>query len=156
MYLLYPRMQYSGFYDALKNIADQFGADIPTVRGDGGPYWEDGIAADAYYAAIERENESRAPSAEKLATLTSLVNPNLAADKGDLERIWTHMVLFDEHTWTASNSITRSHQPGSRPSACSKGLPRGRCGSVGCIAGAQQHGEHCGFDLRRQRQPHRL
>jgi alpha-mannosidase len=102
----FPRMQYSGFYDALKNIADQFGTDIPTVRGDGGPYWEDGMAADAYYAAIERENESRAPSAEKLATLTSLVNPNLAADKGDLERIWTHMILFDEHTWTASNSIT--------------------------------------------------
>ena len=50
----YPRMQYSGFYDALKNIADQFGDNIPTVRGDGGPYWEDGMAADAYYAAMER------------------------------------------------------------------------------------------------------
>lgn len=102
----YPKMQYSGFYDALKNIADQFGDNIPTVRGDGGPYWEDGMAADAYYSAIERENESRGPSAEKLATLTSLVNPNLAADKVDLDRMWTHMVLFDEHTWTASNSIT--------------------------------------------------
>jgi alpha-mannosidase len=102
----YPKMQYSGFYDALKNIADQLGDGIPTVRGDGGPYWEDGMAADAYYSAIERENESRGPSAEKLATLTSLVNPNLAADKVDLDRMWTHMVLFDEHTWTASNSIT--------------------------------------------------
>jgi alpha-mannosidase len=102
----YPKMQYSGFYEALKNIADQFGDSIPTVRGDGGPYWEDGMAADAYYSAIERENESRGPSAEKLATLTSLVNPNLAADKVDLDHMWTHMVLFDEHTWTASNSIT--------------------------------------------------
>ena len=102
----YPRMQYSGFYDALKNIADQFGDNIPTVRGDGGPYWEDGMAGDAYYSAMERENESRAPSAEKLETLTSLVNPNLAADKGDIDRMWTHMVLWDEHTWTASNSIT--------------------------------------------------
>jgi len=65
----------------LRNIAKQFGNDIPTMRGDGGPYWEDGIAADAYYAAMERQNESRGPSAEKLATLTSLVNPNLVADK---------------------------------------------------------------------------
>ncbi len=102
----YPRMQYSGFYDALKNIGDQFGDAIPTVRGDGGPYWEDGMAADAYYSAMERENESRGPSAEKLATLTSLVNPNLAPDKTDLDHMWTHMVLWDEHTWTASNSIT--------------------------------------------------
>ena len=99
-------MQYSGFYDALKNIADQFGDNIPTVRGDGGPYWEDGMAADAYYSAMERENESRGPSAEKLETLTSLVNPNLAPDKGDIDQMWTHMVLWDEHTWTASNSIT--------------------------------------------------
>jgi alpha-mannosidase len=102
----YPRMQYSGFYEALKNIADQFGNDLPTVRGDGGPYWEDGIAADAYYATIERENEARGPSAEILQTVAPLVNPNLSADKADLDRMWTHMILFDEHTWTASNSIT--------------------------------------------------
>ena len=69
------------------------------MRGDGGPYWEDGIAADAYYAAMERQNESRGPSAEKLATLTSLVNPNLVADKVGLDRMWTNMVLMDEHTW---------------------------------------------------------
>ncbi len=101
----YPKLQYSGFHDALKNIAQQFGKDIPTVSGDGGPYWEDGIASDAYYAAMERENESRGPSAEKLATLTSLVNPHLAADKKNLDRMWTDMVLMDEHTWDSYNSI---------------------------------------------------
>ena len=99
-------MQYSGFHDALKNIAQQFGNDIPTVSGDGGPYWEDGIASDAYYAAMERQNESRGPSAEKLATLTALVNPNLAADKKDLDRMWTDMLLMDEHTWDSYNSIS--------------------------------------------------
>ena len=102
----YPRLVYSGFYDALKDIGQQFGDNIPTIRGDGGPYWEDGIAADAYYAAVERQNENRAPSAEKLATLTSLVNPHLAADKGLLDRMWTNMVLMDEHTWDSYNSVT--------------------------------------------------
>ena len=102
----YPKLQYAGFHEALKKIADQFGNDIPTVSGDGGPYWEDGIASDAYYAAMERQNESRGPSAEKLATLTSLVNPNLAADKKDLDRMWKDMLLMDEHTWDSYNSIT--------------------------------------------------
>jgi len=102
----YPKLQYAGFHEALKNIADQFGSDIPTVSGDGGPYWEDGIASDAYYAAMERQNESRGPSAEKLATLTALVNPQLAADKKDLDRMWTDMLLMDEHTWDSYNSIT--------------------------------------------------
>ncbi len=101
----YPHLQYSGFHAALQNIARQFGNDIPTIRGDGGPYWEDGIASDARYAAIERENESRGPSAEKLATLTSLVDPRLAADTTDLNRMWTDMVLMDEHTFTSGNSV---------------------------------------------------
>ena len=99
----YPHLQYSGFHDALENIAKQFGNDIPTMTGDGGPYWEDGIAADAKYAAMERQSEARGPSAEKLATLTSLVNPLLAADKAYLDRMWTNMVLMDEHTFDSYN-----------------------------------------------------
>jgi alpha-mannosidase len=102
----YPRVEYSGFHDALGNIAKQFGHDIPTVRGDGGPYWEDGIGSDALYAAMERENESRAPSAEKLATISTLVNPRLAVDRDELNSMWANMVLFDEHTWASWNSVS--------------------------------------------------
>ena len=102
----YPKLQYSGFFDALNNIAQQFGDAIPTIRGDGGPYWEDGIASDAFYAAMERQNESRGLSAEKLATVASLVNPRLAADKADLDAMWNNMVLMDEHTWDSYNSIS--------------------------------------------------
>jgi hypothetical protein len=102
----YPHIEYSGFHDALANIAEQFGTAIPTVRGDGGPYWEDGIGSDALYAAIERENESRAPSAEKLVTLGTLVNPRLAVNREELHSMWANMVLFDEHTWTSWNSVS--------------------------------------------------
>ena len=102
----YPRLEYSGFHDALQNIAKQFGDSVPTIRGDGGPYWEDGIGSDAFYAAMERENESRAPSAEKLATISSLVNPRLAVDRDALQRMWASMVLMDEHTWTSWNSVS--------------------------------------------------
>jgi hypothetical protein len=102
----YPKMEYSGFYEALKRIATPFGDEIPTVRGDGGPYWEDGIASAAQLAAMERQNESRAPSVEKLATLSSLVDPRLAPDKRSLDRMWTDMVLMDEHTWTSHDSVT--------------------------------------------------
>jgi alpha-mannosidase len=102
----YPHLQYSGFKDALENIKAQFGDNIPTIRGDGGPYWEDGIGSDAYYAAMERWNEGRAPSAEKLATLSSLVNPNLTPDREAIGRMWTNIVLMDEHTWDSYNSTT--------------------------------------------------
>lgn len=102
----YPHIEYSGFKDALSEIARQFGNDIPTVRGDGGPYWEDGIASDALYAAMERENESRGPSAEKLATISSLVNPRVAVNRKELSSMWANMVLMDEHTFTSWNSVS--------------------------------------------------
>ncbi|MBS1805164.1 MAG: hypothetical protein JST28_17520 [Acidobacteria bacterium] len=103
---VYPRIEYSGFHDALASVAAQFGDNIPTVRGDGGPYWEDGIGSDARYAAIERENESRAPSAEKLATVGTLVNPRLAVNREELKSMWANMVLMDEHTWASWNSVS--------------------------------------------------
>ncbi len=105
----YPKLEYSGFEKAMAYITNQFGHDIPTISGDGGPYWEDGIASDAYYAAIERENESRALSAEKFSTISSLVNPRIAPDHEKLRRMWRNMVLMDEHTWTSYESVSNPH-----------------------------------------------
>jgi hypothetical protein len=100
----YPHLQYSGFHEALDHIATQFGSNIPTVTGDGGPYWEDGIGSDALYAAMERRTESRAPTAEKIATISALVDPRLAPDKSRLDTMWKNILLMDEHTWTASDA----------------------------------------------------
>lgn len=100
----YPHLQYSGFHEALEHIAGQFGNNIPTVTGDGGPYWEDGIASDAFYAAMARRTENRGPSAEKIATISSLVDPRLTPDKSKLAAMWNNIVLMDEHTWTASDA----------------------------------------------------
>jgi len=102
----YPRLQYAGFHQAIQDIEKQFGDNIPTIRGDGGPYWEDGAASDAYYLSMERWNEARGQTAEKLATLASVVNPLLKTDTAELDRMWTDMVMMDEHTWDSDNSVS--------------------------------------------------
>ncbi len=102
----YPRLQYSGFHEAIQDIEKQFGDYIPTIRGDGGPYWEDGAASDAYYLSMERWSEARGQTAEKLTTLASLVNPLLKTDTAELDRMWTNMVMMDEHTWDSDNSVS--------------------------------------------------
>jgi len=102
----YPKLEFSDFSKAIGEIAKEAGDAIPTYRGDGGPYWEDGIAADAAYAALERANEARALSAEKLSTVSTLVNPKFLLDRGKLDDLWKEMVLMDEHTWGDSRSIT--------------------------------------------------
>lgn len=102
----YPHLRYSGFHEAMEAIARRFGNSIPTVRGDGGPYWEDGVASDAVYVALERRNEARAPSAEKLATLASLTDPQLAVKSAAFHGIWKNMMLMDEHTWGSADSVS--------------------------------------------------
>jgi alpha-mannosidase len=102
----YPRIKYAGFHDALETIRQQLGDNIPTYSGDGGPYWELGIGSDAYYAAMERVSESRGPSAEKLSTLASLIDPRVVVDKAALDEMWTNMILMDEHTWGSAISVS--------------------------------------------------
>ena len=102
----YPRMQYSGFADAMRTIAASFGDSIPVVRGDGGPYWEYGIVSTARSAAIDRESEQRALAAEEFSTVSSLVDPGARPEPEVLKRLWNNMVLYDEHTWGADRSVS--------------------------------------------------
>src|SRR5581483_6861283 len=90
----YPRIHFSGVADALAYIAGQMGDSIPVIRGDGGPYWEDGAGSDAYYTALARQNEYRALSAEKFSVVSSLVNPRLRPELGALRKLWENILLF--------------------------------------------------------------
>ena len=102
----YPKLAYSDFASALHEIAGQLGDSIPVIKGDGGPYWEDGIYSDTQNAILARAAEQRAPSAEKLSTLSSLVHPYVQTERAAVNRIWRNLLLFDEHTWGAWQSIS--------------------------------------------------
>jgi alpha-mannosidase len=102
----YPRLVYTDFGGALQAIVREAGSSIPVIRGDGGPYWEDGIVSDARFAAMSRESEQRALSAEKLSTLSSLLNPRVKPEQEILRQMWRNLILFDEHTWGAAGSVS--------------------------------------------------
>lgn len=105
----YPELKYSGFGEAIEKIAASSKTKLPVVRGDGGPYWEDGIASDARYAALERENERRAVSAEKLSTIAALVDPRTQPSRDALASMWNDILLMNEHTWGWGRSVTEPH-----------------------------------------------
>ncbi|HEX8499064.1 MAG TPA: polysaccharide lyase family protein [Pyrinomonadaceae bacterium] len=102
----YPELRFSGFGEAMAKIAAEAEGKLPVVRGDGGPFWEDGIASDAYHAAMERETERRAASAEKLGTVASLVDPRFRPSREALECMWENVALMGEHTWGWGRSVT--------------------------------------------------
>lgn len=75
---------------------------IPAVRGDFSPYWEDGAASTARETAANRNLSHRLL---QLETLYSIIAPDrYPAD--DFYEAWRNVVLFHEHTWGASDSIS--------------------------------------------------
>jgi len=103
----YPRMILATFRDYMQYVDQHFGADLPTVVGDGGPYWEDGYGTDAHYLAIDRSTQQRAPSAEKLATIAAFLHPNLSGPAATIRSMWDDLVLYAEHTFTSWAGYSR-------------------------------------------------
>jgi hypothetical protein len=103
----WPRLQLATFRDYFQAIEREFGDKLRTVRGDFGPYWEDGIGTDAQFAAQYRETESRAAAVETLASVAAPLQPQFAAPLDRLHRLWHDLVLYAEHTYTSWGGYSR-------------------------------------------------
>ena len=103
----YPRMILATFPDYMRYIDQHYGSELPTIVGDGGPYWEDGYGTDAHYLAIDRASQQRAPSAEKLATIATFLHPTVSGPAGQVRRMWDDLVLYAEHTFTSWGGYSR-------------------------------------------------
>jgi alpha-mannosidase len=75
---------------------------IPYVRGDFTPYWEDGAASTARELAMNRASAERLLTAE---TLWALGN-RTPFPAEELYEAWRQVLLFDEHTWGAADSVS--------------------------------------------------
>ncbi len=107
----YPKFILSTFPDYFHYIDEKFGSQLATVTGDGGPYWEDGIGADAKNTAMDRNSQSRAVAAEEMATVSRYLNPSLAVPRQMIDSIWKNLLLYAEHTWDSWDSV---YQPDSQ------------------------------------------
>lgn len=103
----YPKLEYATFADFFRYIDVHYGSELQTYKGDMGPYWEDGIGSDAYYAAEDRQNQSDVLRAEIASTISHVLNLNDHPPKTELEDAWNNILLFAEHTWGAGNSISQ-------------------------------------------------
>ena len=104
---VYPRMILATLPDYMRYVDQHFGANLPTVVGDGGPYWEDGYGTDAHYLAIDRSSQQRAPSAEKLATIATFLHPDVSGPAQQVRSMWDDLVLYAEHTFTSWAGYSR-------------------------------------------------
>lgn len=85
----------------------KYGDQIPVVKGDISPHWEDGAMSTAKEEGINRNSSLKL---QQLTTLYSMLNPGQYDSKKFYEA-WRNVILFHEHTWGAFNSITAPDLP---------------------------------------------
>jgi hypothetical protein len=100
----YPKVILCSNNDFFEYIEANFADAIPVVRGCAGSWWEDGAASSAYETAINRNNHQQVIAAEKIwAAATGGEVPK--GVQARFNRIWDNILLYDEHTWGAHNSM---------------------------------------------------
>ena len=99
----YPKLRIMTSSEMFHEFEERYADIIPTERGDFTPYWEDGAGSSARETALNRDAAERLVQAQTLWAL-------LAPGRYPAERFqaaWRDIILYDEHTWGAHNSISQ-------------------------------------------------
>ena len=99
----YPKVKIATTSEMFADFARRYGEKLPEFRGDFTPYWEDGAGSSALETGLNRAAAERLVQAE---TLWALLRPGTFPDK-DFYAAWRNVILYDEHTWGAHNSISQ-------------------------------------------------
>ncbi|HPZ98710.1 MAG TPA: polysaccharide lyase family protein [Phycisphaerae bacterium] len=102
----YPKVILCANNDFFAHIEKHFADRIPTVRGCGGSWWEDGAASTALETALNRTAHQDIIAAETAWAVAKQVNDKLAVPQERFDTAWDNILLYDEHTWGAWNSIS--------------------------------------------------
>lgn len=103
----WPRMVISTTSRLMHTMEDRYGSQIPEVRGDLTPYWEDGAASSAIETAMTRIASERMVQAEALWAM----QPGTQYPVDEFYTAWRNILLYNEHTWGAHCSISQPVSP---------------------------------------------
>jgi hypothetical protein len=98
----YPKLVLATSHEAFAEFEQRYGESLPRVTGDFTPYWEDGAASSARETGVNRDAAERLVQAQ---ALWALLNP-APYPAAEFEAAWRNVILYDEHTWGAHNSIS--------------------------------------------------
>jgi alpha-mannosidase len=123
---VWPKFEFSTVHLAMQRIEREWKGEIPVVRGDFGPYWEDGYGSDAAHTAIHRENQNRIATAEIIGSAVSSIDSRVLPDKTILDDAWRNELIYDEHTWTYVGATTQPEHHQSEDQIALKGARANR------------------------------
>jgi alpha-mannosidase len=97
-----PRLIIASAGEMFREFERRYGDELPVVSGDFTGHWEDGAASTARETAQNRRAAERLTQAE---ALWAMRNPQ-GYPAAEFCRAWRYVLLYDEHTWGAWNSIS--------------------------------------------------
>jgi hypothetical protein len=103
----YPQLVFATAGKMFHDFEKAYGSKIPSLRGDMTPYWEDGAASSAWETA---ENRATAEKLVQAEALWAMQRPG-RFPVDDFDSAWRNVILYDEHTWGAYNSISEPDSP---------------------------------------------
>lgn len=102
-----PQLVITSVKDFFHDFEAAYGAKVPVVSGDYTEYWTDGIASAARETGINRNNSDRLLQAEAIWALRN----KKAFPARDFDTAWNNVLMFNEHTWGAHNSVSHPEDP---------------------------------------------
>jgi hypothetical protein len=102
-----PRLVIATHEQMFAGFEKRYGRSLPSFSGDFTPYWEDGAASTARETTLNRRAADRLIQGE---ALWSMIAP-AAFPEREYEAAWKNVILYDEHTWGAHNSISEPDLP---------------------------------------------
>jgi alpha-mannosidase len=102
-----PRLVIASTHDAFSAFEERHGNELPRVKGEWSPYWEDGAGSSAAETALNRASSERLTQAQALWAMTAPMD--YPAKR--FEEAWNQVLLYSEHTWGAYCSVRKPNIP---------------------------------------------
>ncbi len=101
-----PRLIIATLPQMFDSMAARYGSKLPKIRGDLTGFWEDGAVSSLREDILTRESAARIVEAGAVAVLRGVRLPTASVDSA-----WADVLLWDEHTWGADQSISDPDAP---------------------------------------------
>ena len=98
----WPKFVITSTSRAFREFEARYGSQLPEVRGDWTPYWEDGAGSSAIETGMNRASSDRLEQAEALWALADPTSYPVPA----FTEAWNKVLLYSEHTWGAWCSVS--------------------------------------------------
>ena len=104
---LSPRFIISTHRRFFEEFASAYAAELPVLKGDMTPYWEDGAASTAHETKLSRN------AADRLVRVEELYRQHFPdqVPHQEIHTAWQQVIFWDEHTWGAWNSVSEPDDP---------------------------------------------